>query len=64
MVDDFIDRLTSRLVRGAGLVMAAAIAAVSGAMAVFAFLASLVGAAWVMADALARLRAASAAPQP
>lgn len=49
MVDDFIDRLTSRLVRGAGLVMAAAIAAVSGAMAVFAFLAALVGAAWAHA---------------
>lgn len=49
MLDDFIDRLTSRLVRGAGLVMAAAIAAVSGSMAIFAFLASLVGTAWAHA---------------
>lgn len=46
MLDDFIDRLISRLMAGAGLVMAAAIAAVAGAMAIFAFLSQWVGAAW------------------
>lgn len=46
MLDDFIDRLISRLMAGAGLIMAAAIAAVAGAMAVFAFLAQWVGSAW------------------
>jgi len=46
MFDDFIDRLTSRLMGAAGLVMAAAIAAVAGAMAIFAFLSAWVGAAW------------------
>jgi len=46
MLDDFIDRLISRLMAGAGLIMAAAIAAVAGAMAIFAFLSQWVGAAW------------------
>lgn len=46
MFDDFIDRLISRLMAGAGLVMAAAIAAVAAAMAIFAFLSDWVGAAW------------------
>ena len=46
MLDDFIDRLISRLMTGAGLIMAAAIAAVATAMAVFAFLSQWVGAAW------------------
>jgi O-antigen/teichoic acid export membrane protein len=46
MLDDFIDKLISRLMAGAGLIMAAAIAAVAGAMAVFAFLSQWVGAAW------------------
>ena len=46
MLDDFIDRLISRLMAGAGLIMAAAIAAVAGAMAVFAFLSDWVGPAW------------------
>ena len=46
MLDDFIDRLISRLMTGAGLIMAAAIAAVAAAMAVFAFLSQWVGAAW------------------
>jgi len=46
MFDDFVDRLISRLMAGAGLVMAAAIAAVAGAMAIFAFLTQWVGAAW------------------
>lgn len=46
MLDDFIDGLISRLMAGAGLVMAAAIAAVAAAMAVFAFLSQWVGAAW------------------
>jgi len=46
MLDDFIDRLISRLMAGAGLIMAAAIAAVAGAMAVFAFLTQWVGSAW------------------
>jgi len=49
MLDDFIDRLISRLMAGAGLIMAAAIAAVAGAMAVFAFLAQWVGSAWAYA---------------
>jgi low affinity Fe/Cu permease len=46
MIEDFVDRLISRLMTGAGLIMAAAIAAVAGAMAVFAFLSQWVGAAW------------------
>ena len=46
MLDDFIDRLISRLMAGAGLIMAAAIAAIAGAMAVFAFLSQWVGSAW------------------
>ncbi|CAN5360286.1 hypothetical protein BH10PSE3_BH10PSE3_16270 [soil metagenome] len=46
MLDDFIDRLISRLMTGAGLIMAAAIAAVAAAMAVFAFLSQWVGSAW------------------
>jgi low affinity Fe/Cu permease len=46
MLDDFLDRLISRLMTGAGLIMAAAIAAVATAMAVFAFLAQWVGSAW------------------
>ncbi|MBC7669485.1 hypothetical protein [Caulobacter sp. DWR2-3-1b2] len=46
MLDDFIDRLISRLMTGVGLIMAAAIAAVATAMAVFAFLSQWVGAAW------------------
>ena len=46
MFDEFLDRLIARLMAGAGLVMAAAIAAVAGAMAVFAFLTPKVGAAW------------------
>lgn len=46
MLDDFIDDLISRLMTGAGLIMAAAIAAVTGAMAVFAFLAPYLGRAW------------------
>ena len=49
MLDDFIDRLISRLMAGAGLIMAAAIAAVAGAMAVFAFLSQWVGSAWAYA---------------
>ncbi|MGR4864814.1 hypothetical protein [Caulobacter sp. LARHSG274] len=49
MLDDFIDRLISRLMAGAGLIMAAAIAAVAAAMAVFAFLSQWVGAAWAYA---------------
>jgi hypothetical protein len=49
MLDDFIDKLISRLMAGAGLIMAAAIAAVAGAMAVFAFLSQWVGAAWAYA---------------
>jgi low affinity Fe/Cu permease len=49
MLDDFMDRLISRLMTGAGLIMAAAIAAVAGAMAVFAFLAQWVGSAWAYA---------------
>jgi len=49
MLDDFIDRLISRLMTGAGLIMAAAIAAVATAMAVFAFLSQWVGAAWAYA---------------
>jgi len=46
MLDDFIDRLISRLMVGAGLIMTAAIAAVAAAMAVFAFLTQWVGSAW------------------
>ncbi|OJU09309.1 MAG: hypothetical protein BGN86_14275 [Caulobacterales bacterium 68-7] len=46
MFDDFVDRLTSRLMAGAGLIVAAAIAAVAGAMAIYTFLAASVGAAW------------------
>ena len=46
MLDDFIDRLISRLMAGAGLIMAAAISAIAGAMAVFAFLTQWVGSAW------------------
>nr|WP_295107584.1 hypothetical protein [uncultured Caulobacter sp.] len=55
MLDDFIDDLISRLMTGAGLIMAAAIAAVTGAMAVFAFLAPHLGRAWsyVVVTALA-----------
>ena len=49
MLDDFIDKLISRLMAGAGLIMAAAIAAVAGAMAVFAFLSRWVGPAWAYA---------------
>ena len=49
MLDDFIDRLISRLMAGAGLIMAAAIAAIAGAMAVFAFLSQWVGSAWAYA---------------
>lgn len=46
MLDDFIDDMISRLMTGAGLIMAAAIAAVTGAMAIFAFLAPHLGRAW------------------
>jgi Mg2+/Co2+ transporter CorB len=46
MLDDFIDRLISRLMVGAGLIVTAAIAAVAAAMAVFAFLTQWVGSAW------------------
>ena len=46
MLDDFIDRLISRLMAGAGLIMAAAISAIAGAMALFAFLSQWVGSAW------------------
>jgi membrane protein implicated in regulation of membrane protease activity len=46
MLDDFIDTLISKLMAGAGLIMAAAIAAVTGAMAIYAFLAPHLGAAW------------------
>jgi hypothetical protein len=46
MLDDFIDRLISRLMAGAGLIVTAAIAAVAAAMAVFAFLTQWVGSAW------------------
>jgi len=46
MLDDFIDKLISRLMAGAGLVVAAAIGAVTGAMAIYAFLAPHVGTAW------------------
>ena len=49
MFDDFIDRLISRLLAGAGLITAAAIAAVAGAMAAFAFLSQWVGPAWAYA---------------
>ena len=49
MLDDFMDRLISRLMTGAGLIMAAAIAAVATAMAVFAFLSQWVGSAWAYA---------------
>jgi hypothetical protein len=49
MLDDFIDRLISRLMVGAGLIMTAAIAAVAAAMGVFAFLAQWVGSAWAYA---------------
>jgi Flp pilus assembly protein TadB len=49
MLDDFIDKLISRLLAGAGLIMASAIAAVAGAMAVFAFLSQWVGPAWAYA---------------
>jgi O-antigen/teichoic acid export membrane protein len=46
MFDDFLDGLISRLMAGAGLVMASAIAAVAAAMAIFAFLSQWVGGAW------------------
>lgn len=46
MFDEFIDNLISRLVAGAGLIMAAAIAAVAAAMAIFAFLSQWIGSAW------------------
>ena len=49
MLDDFIDRVISRLMVGAGLIMTAAIAAVAAAMAVFAFLTQWVGSAWAYA---------------
>jgi O-antigen/teichoic acid export membrane protein len=49
MLDDFIDRVISRLMVGAGLIMTAAIAAVAAAMAAFAFLAQWVGSAWAYA---------------
>lgn len=46
MFDEFIDSVISRLIAGAGLIVAAAIAAVAAAMAVYAFLAPVVGPAW------------------
>ena len=46
MLDDFIDDLISRLMTGAGLIVTAAIAAVTGAMAIFAFLEPHLGRAW------------------
>ncbi|MET3668119.1 hypothetical protein [Caulobacter sp. 1776] len=46
MLDDFIDDVISRLMTGAGLIMAAAIGAVTGAMAIYAFLSPLLGSAW------------------
>lgn len=46
MLDDFIDTLIAKLMTGAGLIMAAAIAAVTGAMAIYAFLAPHLGPAW------------------
>jgi hypothetical protein len=46
MLDDFIDNLIAKLMTGAGLIMAAAIAAVTGAMAIYAFLAPHIGPAW------------------
>ncbi len=55
MLDDFIDNLIAKLMTGAGLIMAAAIAAVTGAMAIYAFLAPHLGPAWsyVVVTALA-----------
>ncbi len=60
MFEDFIDGLISRLMAGAGLVMASAIAAVAAAMAIFAFLEQWVGAAWayVIVSAIAALTVA------
>jgi membrane protein implicated in regulation of membrane protease activity len=46
MLDDFIDTLISKLMAGAGLIMAAGIAGVTGAMAIYAFLAPHLGPAW------------------
>lgn len=46
MLDDFIDTLIAKLMAGAGLVLAAGIAGVTGAMALYAFLAPHVGPAW------------------
>lgn len=46
MLDHVLDQIISRLMAGAGLVMAAAIAAVTAAMAVYAFCAPVVGPAW------------------
>lgn len=46
MLDDFLDNIISRLMAGAGLIMAAAIAAVTSAMALYAFCAPHTGPAW------------------
>lgn len=57
MLDSLIDSLVARLMAGAGLIMAAAIAAVTAAMAIYAFAAPAVGPAWayVIVSALAAL---------
>jgi|GEM_PF-977508 len=46
MLDHVLDRFISRLMAGAGLIMAAAIAAVASAMALYAFCAPITGPAW------------------
>lgn len=46
MFDNLIDSLVARLMAAAGLIVAAAISAVTAAMAVYAFLAPHLGAAW------------------
>lgn len=49
MLDDFLDRIIARLMAAAGLIIAAAIAAVAAAMSLFAFLAPVTGPAWAYA---------------
>ncbi len=46
MLDHVLDNIISRLMAGAGLIMAAAIAAVTSAMALYAFCAPHMGPAW------------------
>lgn len=46
MLDHVLDSIISRLMAGAGLIMAAAIAAVTSAMALYAFCAPHMGPAW------------------